>query len=164
MLEGAEPTLEVPPLRERFAEDGLTNLLRARRADGAYRLVELYAGWFEAYEKTVEVPGQWVTRDSETWLALGDVKDFAVVSVNGREAGTAWHAPYGVDVTDYLKPGSNLISIKVINGWANRLIGDQQPDATTKYTFSTWKSYRANSQLQQSGLLGPVFLSKTSKP
>jgi hypothetical protein len=48
------------------------------------------------------------------------------------------------------------VKIKVINAWVNRLIGDQQPDATTKYTFADVKPYKANSPLQASGLLGPV--------
>ncbi len=40
------------------------------------------------------------------------------------------------------------------------LIGDQQPDATTKYTFADVKPYKANSPLLPSGLLGPVKLEK----
>jgi hypothetical protein len=61
-----------------------------------------------------------------------------------------------VDATSALKPGANEVTIKVINAWVNRLIGDQQPDAKTKYTFADVKPYRANSPLQPSGLLGPV--------
>jgi len=45
-----------------------------------------------------------------------------------------------------------------VNAWVNRLIGDQQPDATVKYTFTTVKPYKANSPLLASGLLGPVRL------
>jgi hypothetical protein len=41
----------------------------------------------------------------------------------------------------------------------NRLIGDQQADATTKYTFTVVKPYKANSPLQPSGLIGPVKIS-----
>jgi len=40
-----------------------------------------------------------------------------------------------------LKPGVNEVSIKVVNTWDNRLIGDQQPDATTKYAFADVKPY-----------------------
>jgi hypothetical protein len=29
-----------------------------------------------------------------------------------------------------LKPGANTLQIKVANRWVNRLVGDQQPDAT----------------------------------
>jgi hypothetical protein len=63
-----------------------------------------------------------------------------------------------VDATAALKPGANELSIKVTNAWVNRLIGDQQPDAATKFTFTTEKPYKADSPLQASGLLGPVMV------
>jgi hypothetical protein len=99
------------------------------------------------YRKTVEAPAQWFKRGTTFWLELGDVRNLAGVTVNGKELGTVWHAPYRVNLTDALKPGANELSIKVINTWVNRIIGDQQPDATTKYTFTTWKAYKADSSL-----------------
>jgi hypothetical protein len=60
-----------------------------------------------------------------------------------------------VDVTKVLKAGSNELTVKVINAWVNRLIGDQQPKAT-KYTFADVAPYTADSVLLPSGLLGPV--------
>jgi hypothetical protein len=75
--------------------------------------------------------------------------------VNGKNLGVVWHTPYRIDVTSALKPGANEVSIKVINAWVNRLIGDEQPGAT-KYTFADVKPYKANSPLVPSGLLGPV--------
>jgi hypothetical protein len=61
-----------------------------------------------------------------------------------------------VDATSALKAGANQVTVTVVNAWVNRLIGDLQPDATTKYTFSTWKAYKADTPLLPSGLLGPV--------
>jgi hypothetical protein len=61
-----------------------------------------------------------------------------------------------VDVTGVLKPGANEVSVKVVNAWVNRIIGDKQSDATTKYTFTTWPAYKADTPLLTSGLLGPV--------
>jgi len=107
------------------------------------------------YTKTVQAPADWFRKGSKLWLDLGDVKNLAEVTVNGKDLGVVWHAPYRVDVTSALKPGANQISVKVVNAWVNRLIGDQQPDAT-KYTFADVKPYRANSPLLPSGLLGPV--------
>jgi hypothetical protein len=63
-----------------------------------------------------------------------------------------------VDATSALKPGANELKVIVINAWVNRLIGDQQPDASMKYTFADVKPYKANSKLLPSGLLGPVQL------
>jgi hypothetical protein len=110
------------------------------------------------YTKMIEVSPEWFKKGSKLCIDLGDVKNLAEVTVNGKPLGIVWHTPYRVDATSALKPGANVVSIKVINAWVNRLIGDQQPDATTKYTFADVKPYKANSPLQASGLLGPVRL------
>ena len=77
--------------------------------------------------------------------------------VNGQSLGIVWHTPYRVDATSALKPGKNEITIKATNAWVNRLIGDQQPNAT-KITFTVIHPYKANSPLLPSGLLGPVTI------
>jgi len=108
------------------------------------------------YTKTIDAPASWFGRGAHVWIDLGDVKNLAEVSVNGKSLGIVWHAPYRVDATTALKPGHNELTIKVTNAWVNRLIGDQQPDATKKYTFADVKPYKASSPLLASGLLGPV--------
>jgi hypothetical protein len=110
------------------------------------------------YTKIVSAPAEWFKKGAHVWLDLGDVKNLAEVSVNGKSLGQVWHTPFRVDATTALKPGANEVIIKVTNGWVNRLIGDQQPNATTKYTFADFKPYEANSPLRASGLLGPVRL------
>jgi (4-O-methyl)-D-glucuronate---lignin esterase len=40
------------------------------------------------------------------------------------------------------------------------MIGDAQPSAEKPYTFSTFKPYKPDSPLLESGLLGPVRLSR----
>ncbi len=96
------------------------------------------------------------------WIDLGDVKNLAEVTINGKSLGIVWHAPYRVNVTSALKTGSNELIVKVTNAWVNRLIGDQQPGAQT-YTFADVKPYRANSPLLSSGLLGPVSVYSIAK-
>ena len=108
------------------------------------------------YTKTVQAPADWVQTGARLWLDLGDVKNIAVVTVNGKLLGTYWKAPFRVDVTSALKPGANTLEIKVINLWVNRLIGDQQEGVTTKYTLTAQQFYRADSPLLPSGLIGPV--------
>ncbi len=110
------------------------------------------------YTKTLQAPADWFATNTQLWLDLGDVKNLAEVTVNGKSLGIVWHAPYRVDATSALKPGPNELTIKVTNAWVNRLIGDQQPDETTKYTFTDVKPYKANSPLLPSGLLGPVWV------
>jgi hypothetical protein len=80
----------------------------------------------------------------------------AEVSVNGRPLGIVWKAPFRVEVTGVMKPGANELQVKVTNLWVNRLIGDQQPGAEKKFTYTTQPFYRADSPLLPSGLLGPV--------
>jgi len=117
--------------------------------------VKYYSGT-GVYTKTVDAKADWFKKGSEVWLDLGDVKNLAEVTVNGKNLGVVWHAPYRVNVTGVLKPGANQVEIKVVNAWVNRLIGDQQPGATTKYTMADVKPYKANSPLLPSGLIGPV--------
>jgi hypothetical protein len=52
----------------------------------------------------------------------------------------------------------NKVKIKVTNLWVNRLIGDQQPGVSTRYTYTAVQFYRADSPLLPSGLIGPVPL------
>jgi hypothetical protein len=112
------------------------------------------------YTKTIQASVDWFKPGAKLWIDLGEVKNLAEVTVNGKSLGIVWHGPYRMDVTSALKPGANEVIIKVTNAWVNRLIGDQQSDATTKYTFADVKPYKANSPLLPSGLLGPVKLEK----
>jgi hypothetical protein len=109
-----------------------------------------------AYTTTVQAQAGWFKAGAKLWIDLGDVKNLAEVTVNGKPLGIVWHAPYRVDATGALKAGANEITVKVTNAWVNRLIGDQQPDAQTKYTFTAVKPYKVDSPLLPSGLLGPV--------
>jgi hypothetical protein len=117
------------------------------------------------YTKTIHVPEGLFKKNAHLWIDLGSVKNLADVTVNGKNLGTVWHAPYRVDATDALRPGDNEVTIKVTNSWVNRLIGDQQPNVTTKYTSADVKPYSADSPLLASGLLGPVQItSVTTQP
>jgi hypothetical protein len=115
-----------------------------------------YFSGIGTYNKTLQASPDWFKKGAHLWIDLGDVKNLAEVTVNSKPLGVVWHVPYRVDVTSALKPGANEVSIKVINAWVNRLIGDEQPDATTKYTFADVKPFKADSPLLPSGLLGPV--------
>ena len=61
-------------------------------------------------------------------LDLGEVKNFAEVTVNGKKYPPFWRPPFRVDITDAIKPGSDKLDleIKVTNLWPNRLIGDDR--------------------------------------
>jgi hypothetical protein len=115
-----------------------------------------------SYTKTVQAPASWFKPGTRLWIDLGSVKNLAEVSVNGKPLGIMWKTPYRVDATGALKPGANQLEIKVTNGWANRIIGDRQPNVTKTYTFTSPKFYKASSPLWPSGLLGPVQVIESS--
>jgi alpha-L-rhamnosidase len=121
-----------------------------------------YFSGMGTYTTTVEASADWFKPGTKLWINLGDVKNLAEVTVNGKPLGIVWHAPYRVNATEALKPGANEVTIKVTNAWVNRLIGDQQPNVTTKYTFADVKPYKANSPLLPSGLMGPVAISSVA--
>lgn len=91
-------------------------------------------------------------------LNLGEVKNIAEVILNGQSQGILWKEPFNIELNDALVSGQNILEIKVTNLWVNRLIGDAQPDAQQKYTFTTMPFYQANSALLPAGLLSAVEL------
>jgi hypothetical protein len=114
------------------------------------------------YTKEVQAAPAWFRPGTKVMLDLGKVKEIAEVSVNGKPLGIFWKAPFQADVTGALKPGANHLEIKVTNLWPNRMIGDQQPSAAKRYTFTDYKPYTKDSPLLESGLLGPVTLSSVT--
>jgi hypothetical protein len=114
------------------------------------------------YTKTLQAQADWFRRGARLWLDLGDVKNLAEVTVNGKPLGVVWKPPFRVDVTEALKPGANTLQIRVTNLWVNRIIGDQQPGADKKYTYTSQQFYRADSPLLPSGLLGPVEIVRSA--
>lgn len=148
--------------------------------------VRYFSGTAE-YTQTFTIPPQMLEKGRVVVLDLGRVKNFAEVKVNGRDFGTLWKAPFRVDVTEAVKPGENVLTVRVTNLWPNRLIGDEQLPAevewngpaikawpewvwsgkprpkSPRFTFTTWHFYDKNSPLLESGLLGPVLL-RSAKP
>jgi (4-O-methyl)-D-glucuronate---lignin esterase len=114
------------------------------------------------YTKTLDARTDWFSPGAHLWIDLGDVKNMAEVSVNGKPLGIVWKRPFRVDATSAIKVGKNQVEIKVTNGWANRIIGDRQPNAANTYTFTSPKFYKADSALWPSGLLGPVQILRTT--
>jgi hypothetical protein len=112
-----------------------------------------YFSGIATYTKTFTLPAK---GKGSYMLDLGTVKELAEVKLNGKPLGTVWTTPYKLDITKALKPGKNVLEVKVANLWVNRLIGDAQPDAKQKYTFTIIPTYRADAPLKPSGLIGPV--------
>ena len=97
-----------------------------------------------------------------TLLGLGSVKNMAAVSINGTSCGTAWKAPWQVQIPDgVLREGENVLTVRVANLWVNRIIGDRRQQ--TRFTSTPNPFYSADDALLPSGLLGPVILFQENK-
>jgi hypothetical protein len=93
-------------------------------------------------------------------LDLGDVKDMAEVFVNGKRMDLLWKAPFTVDISSAVKPGSNNLEIRVTNEWTNRIRGDQDNPAKKVLASTPVPFGRRQYELAESGLIGPVKLLK----
>ena len=106
------------------------------------------------YRRRFTLPARSV---GERWrLDLGEVRDLAVVRLNGKSLGTLWTAPWELDITTAAQPGANELEITVVNCWNNRLIGDAALPPEKRTTFLTSPVVKPSAPLQPAGLLGPV--------
>jgi hypothetical protein len=108
-----------------------------------------YFSGLATYVKTVLIPNGVLDRSLELRLDFGEgsvvpfakptgngirawmeapVREAAVVYVNGKRAGSVWHPPYAVDVTNFLHSGENEIRVVVGNLAINELAGRSLPD------------------------------------
>ncbi len=103
------------------------------------------------------------------YLDLGEVAVIADVSINGKNVGILWNKPFIADISEYIKVGTNILTIQVANRWTNRLIYDAKLPKEKRLTNSSVRrlpnafSYPMKELpndefkgLLPSGLLGPV--------
>lgn len=130
------------------------------------------------YQRSFELPAGTLKSDRRWILDLGNVKNLATVTINGRRAGILWHAPFRLDVTEFLREGTNSVELDVTNLWPNRRIGDLQIREADRMegvlpawvladrpfsengrsTWCSWGGWQAEDSLLDSGLLGPLRL------
>ena len=133
------------------------------------------------YRKSIELDAESLKPDRHVLINLGEVKNVARVSLNGKDLGLVWKYPFVVDITGPAHPGPNDLQIEITNLWPNRLIGDEQmpngpewsgaalkyipawvlegkPSPTGRIAFSVFRPFTEDSPLLRSGLLGPVTL------
>jgi hypothetical protein len=76
---------------------------------------------------TVPIPDPLPTFNMRAYLE-GPVREAADVYVNNQRVGAVWHPPYSIDLTKWLKPGANELTIIVGNTAINSLAGQALPD------------------------------------
>ncbi len=112
------------------------------------------------YSASFDLPAQ-LPRQARVVLDLGEVRETARVTVNGRELGVVWKRPFQIDVTSAAVAGTNSLKIQVTNLWPNRIIGDQSLPESQRFTHTNITKFKADSPLMPSGLLGPVAVKIT---
>jgi len=96
--------------------------------------------------------------NAQYYIDLGEMYNVAEVIVNGTPTGVWWQPPFMKDVTGLLKEGENVLEIKVVNLWPNRLIGDEFLPPEKRFTRTNIKKFTKDSPLRPSGLAGPVIV------
>ena len=85
-----------------------------------FRTPEFYVGqgW---YRRRFGVPADWAGR--RVWLEFEGAFQVATVHVNGHVVGTheGGYTPFTFDVTDAIRPGENVLAVRVDNTWNPRL-------------------------------------------
>lgn len=118
--------------------------------------VRFYSG-VAKYRKTFEFTWD-QDRLVRHYLDLGDVREIAVVRLNGMDCGTVWTHPYRLDISKALRQGRNELEIEVVNFWPNRIIGDASLPPDKRFTRTNIRKLTAKTELMPSGLLGPVTI------
>ena len=140
--------------------------------------IKYYSGT-ASYQKTFLLNKEMISTVKHLFIDLGEVNCMAQVSLNGIDLGTLWTNPWRLEITKALKSGKNLLKIKIVNLWPNRLIGDEKfpsdginnrkwpdwllekrPRNSQRLTFSSYNFYKKDSPLLKSGLIGPVRILK----
>lgn len=138
--------------------------------------IKYYSGTV-IYQKSFTLDKVQLSPSLPLWINLGEVFNLAEVSLNGKNLGTLWTAPWSLNITKAAKEGSNSLEIKVVNLWPNRLIGDEKypsdgisnrqwpdwmlqkrPRNSQRTSFATYSFYKKEAPLLKSGLLGPVTI------
>ena len=108
------------------------------------------------YQKEFDVPASLLAQGGRIELDLGQLRNVAEVTLNGKPLGILWKPPFGCDVTGLVRRGKNKLKVKITNLWTNRLVGDAKLPREKRVTRITQKVPIDGPH--ESGLFGPVVL------
>jgi hypothetical protein len=130
-----------------FEKTGATETMQTLHSWAGDEAEEYYSGT-ATYTRTVEIPED-VAKASFVFLDFGlgtpvpreqlhqagtrtwydpPLREAALVYVNGKLAGDAWHPPYLINLAPLLRAGANELKIVVANTAINELAGRAAPD------------------------------------
>ncbi len=111
------------------------------------------------YTVNIDIEPEIIQSKNHLILNLGDVRESAKVTINGKHAGTLWAVPFELDITKFLHPGCNTLEVEVTNLPANRIAAlDRKGIPWRKYKeinlvdLNYKKTGYAHWQLMESGL------------
>jgi hypothetical protein len=88
-----------------------------------------YYSGLGVYRRTFELPDHEAGEQVFIEPALAD--DVVEAVVNGRSAGVRLWPPYGLEITDFVQPGENLVELRVANTLVNLLEAVERPSGLT---------------------------------
>jgi hypothetical protein len=106
------------------------------------------------------VPPRDLRSGMQAWLEA-PVREAAVIYVNDQRAGSVWCPPYSLDVTSFLKAGTNHVKVVVGNLALNYMAGHSLPDyrlLNLRYGVRFEAQDMDKIQPVPAGLLGPIRL------
>lgn len=116
------------------------------------------------YTREFTIDEDVLTSEVEAFVSFEDIQEMAQVFVNGNDCGIVWLPPYAARITPHLKKGTNTITVKVINTWNNRIVGDLRNPEKIPFTQTNAKGkFTSESPLLQSGLLGKAEIKFITK-
>ena len=108
--------------------------------------------------------------EAEYQLSLGDVRESAVVRINGEIADTLYAVPFETMIGSLLKEGENVIEIEVTNLPANRIADFDRRGVEWRifheinFVSITYQPTKFDIwEVMPSGLLGPVTITELKK-
>lgn len=108
--------------------------------------------------------------ETEYQLSLGDVRESAVVLINGEIADTLYAVPFATKIGSLLKEGENFIEIEVTNLPANRIADFDRRGVEWRifheinFVSITYQPTKFDIwEVMPSGLLGPVTITELKK-
>ena len=127
--------------------------------------IKYYSG-AAVYSKTFNIDFE-PQKGKKYFLQLGSIKDVGIaeVKINGKNKGIVWTPPFRVEIHKELQKGENILELKVVNSWFNRVAGDEIfPDKNnfTNTNIVLINDYKGKPRieipLEPSGLIGPVII------
>jgi hypothetical protein len=122
--------------------------------------IEAFSG-AATYQTEFMLPPSAVCSDS-VWLDLGALKNIAEVSVNAGPFQVLWKPPFTLDISPWVHPGENRLTVKVSNLWNNRILADLRLPKNERVAQTTFFDFIDRPTVEKaypplpSGLFGPV--------